>query len=353
MITSRGSDPTYSVGVLGWDLGGVNTKTVRLTLEPATRTFSLCTPYELQRNLAALGPTLRSAARQLGGSDRDLHAITMTAELSQAFRTKREGVDYILSAFEATFPPERLHVYTVAGKFVSPHAARQRPIAVAASNWSATAHWVATLVPTCVLIDIGTTTTDLIPILNGEVSAQGRTDLERLGCGELVYTGALRTPVESVAYGVTLRGRATGLAAEAFALMGDVYLWQGLLQSCDYTCPTPDRRPATKSYAGERLARAVCADREMLNEADIDQIAAALGVAQVQRITHALEHIRWRHPEIETAVITGLGAFVGVAAAGAAGLRSELLSERAGGDPQVTPAAAVARLLVESLAAAR
>jgi probable H4MPT-linked C1 transfer pathway protein len=353
VIEIGGSEVTFSGGIVGWDIGGVNTKATRLTAPLATGTLSLCLPYELQRNPSGLGATLQSAARRLGVDAGDLHAITMTAELSQVFRSKREGVGFILDALEATFPADRLHVYTVSGKFVSPRDARRQPLEVAASNWSATAHWVATLVRTCVLIDIGTTTTDLIPIVGGEVSAQGRTDLDRLGTGELVYTGVLRTPVEAVTDQVPVRGRATGVAAEAFALMGDVFLWLGSLQSEDYTCPTPDGRPATKSYAGERLARAVCADGEMLEEREIDQIAAALTRAQLQRITGALQRIRRQHPQIDTAVVTGLGAFLGIEAARAAGLTADLLSDRAEVPAQTAPATAVAWLLHESGAAAR
>src|SRR6185312_2255999 len=103
-----------------------------------------------QRDPAALAPLLVRLARDLGASPGDSHAVTMTAELSQAFRTKREGVGFVLDALEAAFPPDRLHVYTVAGQFVSPQEARAAPLTVAASNWAATANWVAQSVPTCV-----------------------------------------------------------------------------------------------------------------------------------------------------------------------------------------------------------
>ena len=344
---------TYSGSILGWDIGGVNTKASRLTHQPAAASLSLCLPYELQRDPSALGATLQLAARQLGAGIEDLHAITMTAELSQAFRSKGEGVRFILDAMEATFPPGRLHVYTVAGKFVSPRDALRQPLEVAASNWSATAHWVATMVPSCVLIDIGTTTTDIIPILDGEVCAQGRTDPDRLGTGELVYTGVLRTPVEAVTQQVPLRGRPTGLACEAFALMGDVFLWLGTLQGEDYTCPTPDGRPATRRFAGERLARAVCADSEMLGEEDISWMAAALARAQLERITEALRRVCRDHPRIDTAIVTGLGSFLGLEAGRAAGLSASLLSDRAEAPPQTAAATAVAWLLRERFAAAR
>lgn len=353
----RSSNPgcrvTYSGSIVGWDIGGVNTKATRLTHQPAAAALSLCLPYELQRDPSVLGATLERAARQLGAGTEDLHAITMTAELSQAFRSKGEGVRFILDAVEATFPPARLHVYTVAGKFVSPQDARGQPLDVAASNWSATAHWLAIIVPSCVLIDIGTTTTDIIPILDGEVCAQGRTDPDRLGTGELVYTGVLRTPVEAVTHQVPLRGRPTGLASEAFALMGDVFLWLGILSSEDYTCPTPDGRPAARRFAGERLARAVCADAEMLNEQDINGIAAALAHAQLERITEALRQVRRRHPQLDTAIVTGLGAFLGLQAGSAAGLGTRLLSDLMEAPPQTAAATAVAWLLHERFAVAR
>jgi probable H4MPT-linked C1 transfer pathway protein len=273
----------------------------------------------------------------------------MTAELSQAFRTKREGVGFILDALESVFPSERLHVYTVNGRFVSPPDARGRTQEVAASNWAATAHWLARSVPTCVLIDIGTTSTDLIPIVDGTVSARGRTDPERLLTGELVYTGALRTPVEAVTQRVPLWGGSAGVSADGFAIIGDAHLWLGRLSPEAYTCRTPDGRPPTRAYAGERLARTVCGDRDMLHEADIDEIARALAGAQVRTILQALQGILGRWPTIIDAVVTGLGDFIAVEAARAAGLRVVSLADQLGEGARVATAVAVASLLRQSL----
>jgi (4-(4-[2-(gamma-L-glutamylamino)ethyl]phenoxymethyl)furan-2-yl)methanamine synthase len=343
-----------SSAILGWDIGGVNTKAVRLDPDGgAVALRSLCLPYELQLDPLSLEPALRSAAQQLGASPADrYHAVTMTAELSQTFRTKREGVGFVLDALQGAFPGGSLHVYTVTGRFVSPREARAQALDVAASNWAATAQWVSGMVPTCILIDIGTTTTDLIPILNGRVAALGRTDAERLLSGELVYTGALRTPTEAVARRVPLWGGIARISAEGFALMGDVHLWLGRLRPEEYTCRTPDGRPATREHAGERLARVVCADREMLDETAIDGIAVALARAQLQSIVGALKTIRGRNPEIGTAVITGLGHFIAAEAAPAAGLTVLHLADRLGGAALTAPAAAVAWLLRESIAAA-
>src|SRR3989449_7714869 len=96
--------------------------------------------------------------------------------------------------------------------------ARGDPLAVAAANWAATARIVGRSFADCLLLDTGSTTTDVIPIVGGEPVAAGRTDPERLREGELVYTGALRTPAEAIAATVPLDGRPTGVSTEGFAL---------------------------------------------------------------------------------------------------------------------------------------
>jgi hypothetical protein len=341
---------TRPPAVLGWDIGGVNTKVARLHTgrgDPTLR--STCLPFEVKRNPAALVLSLAQAARSVGGQPGDLHAVTMTAELSQAFRTKREGVGFVLDALETAFPDSRLTVYTVDGSFVAPSRARELPLAVGAANWAATAALVSRSTPTCVLLDIGTTSADITPIVNGRVVVQGRTDPARLVSGELVYTGALRTPVEAVAHQVPLWGGSAGVAADGFAIMGDVHLWLGRLRPEDYTCPPPDGRRPTHTSAGERLARAVCGDAEMLDDAAVDAIARALARAQTDMVARALERILQRWPSIDTAVVTGLGDFIAAEAAATLGLQVVPLSDQLGEAARTAPAAAVAWLLWYSL----
>lgn len=329
-------------GVIGWDIGGVNTKAARVA--GAGALVARAAPYEIQRDPAALAPLLTRLATELGGGPLDRHAVTMTAELSQLFRTKREGVAFVLDAVAVAFPKASVRVWSVDGRWRTPAQARSEPLAVAAANWAATAHLVGRTRPECLLIDVGSTTTDIVPIAQGQPAAVGRTDPERLRAGELVYTGALRTPVEAMAARVPLDGEPTDVAAEGFALAGDVHLWRGALAPADYTVPTPDGRPATREFAGERLARSVCADREMLDEARISVIADALWEAQLTRILEGVARVRARHPALGSAVVTGLGAFLAAEAAGRAGLRVTHLSDTLGPAARHAPAAAVALL---------
>lgn len=333
--------------VIGWDVGGVNTKVARVEQGEVVEAHQ--EPFEIQRAPERLCSLLQELAARVGAgfSGPDvLHALTMTAELSQMFRTKREGVAFVIDAAIRAFGKDRLHIYTTSNAFLSSAAARVDPLAVAAANWAATAHLVAGQHRDALLVDVGTTTTDIIPIVDGTVVAEGRTDPGRLTSGELVYTGALRTPIEAIVSHIVLNGRRVGVSAEGFALIGDAYLWRGDLATDDYTAPPPDGRPATRAFAGERLARVICADREMLTEQEIGVLADQVVAAQRDQIVVAMRQILSRHQNISTACVTGLGGFIAAAAARELGLRiHDLASDLGDAAARYAPAAAVAILL--------
>jgi probable H4MPT-linked C1 transfer pathway protein len=343
--------------ILGWDIGGVNTKVARLSAGGALTVRSR--PFELQRDPAALVRVLRELAADVAEAPADqavrsrrmtglISAVTMTAELSQMFRTKREGVHFVLDAVSAAFPSATIRVFAANGRFLTVAAAREEPLAVAAANWAATAGIVAQRYRNALLIDVGTTTTDIIPVVSGKVAAAGRTDPERLAAGELVYSGALRTPVEAIVHEVRHNGATVAVSAEGFALIGDVHLWLGSLESEDYTVPAPDRRPAAREFAGERIARVICADRDMVDESGVTQIAEFIAARQVRTLAAAIGRVCSRHPSLRTAVVTGLGDFIAAAAARAESLEVVTLASEIGSRAaRYAPAAAVALLCAQ------
>lgn len=263
---------------LAVDVGGANLKAAHSGGE--TRS----SPFAVWRDPDGLAAALRELAAAMPAFDGV--AVTMTAELCDCFETKREGVRRIVAAVVDAFSGRDTLFWGTDGAFHDADAISRSPSLAAASNWLALATVAAGLAGDgpAVLIDVGSTTTDVIPIERGRVAARGRDDTGRLRNGELVYAGVGRTPVCALATSLPFHGAPTGLAAELFATTRDVYLLLGDLSDDPGDTSTADGRPADRAHARDRMARMVCADRSSCSLEDAVELARAADRALVDRL---------------------------------------------------------------------
>ncbi|OLC53037.1 MAG: hypothetical protein AUH92_06615 [Acidobacteria bacterium 13_1_40CM_4_69_4] len=364
----------------GWDIGGVHLKLSRLTCVGESASIrTLIVPFEIWKDPAGLTRRLRemfaeAAAEPCAGTDgrpdpaafrsdrrrsTGTHGVTMTAELSDVFPSRAEGARSILRACADALPvPPR--VVDLRGGLLSLQEALERPLDVAAANWAATARLTARLAQDAVLVDVGSTTTDIIPISGGQARPSGRTDTERLLTGELVYSGFLRTPPASLTESVPLRGGWCRVSNEHFTIMGDVHLILGSIGDRDYTCATPDGRGRSAEESMARLARLVCGDVAEIGSHALETIAVYLKDRQVDHLARAIVQVRSCQPGAPSsrAIVAGAGAFLAEAASGRAGLEvtrlAGLLPALAGRDwDRSAPTAALAVLMAEEDGASR
>ncbi len=302
------------VTVIGWDIGGANTKAAFLRTENGCveelRTEMKYFP--VWKDPEKLAEVLSTLKEKISGSVKvDGVGLTMTAELSDAYQTKREGVTHVLACAAEAFAGLPIFVLDVDAKLRSMDDARAEPLRLAAANWAATGWMAAQLVKTCIIVDVGSTSTSIIPVFDGRVSAVGKTDLEKLMVGELVYTGSLRTNVVAIVNSVPLRGGTARVSSELFAQSGDVHLILGNISEDEYTTETMDGRGKTRGEALARLARVVCADSEMLAEEEIVQIAKYVHERQLEQVAEGLSQVYSRVRSLTKAeipvVVTGLG----------------------------------------------
>lgn len=296
---------------VGLDIGGANIKAADVT----GRAFSR--PFAIWKYPERLADELISVLNQFPAADEI--AVTMTAELADCFTTKSEGVQHILESLEKSLRQsrragaDRLRVWSTDGRFVSTEDARTSPAKVAAANWHALATWCGDFVPrgSSLLIDIGTTTTDIIPLVEGRPTPIGLTDLHRLQSGELSYSGVKRTPLCAIAHSVPFQQGYCSLAAELFATTLDVYLLLGQIAENDQDTETANGKPATRSAAWDRIARMICCDRDEVSLSEATQIARFLADVQRQRLAGSLDRVLQRLPtRCESVVVSGSGTFL-------------------------------------------
>jgi hypothetical protein len=348
------------VNVAGLDIGGVNTKAAFLNTQRGTvKTFKTAIEYfPIWKRGAEQLPQVLEKLRKLlvNSATLDGVGVTMTAELSDIYRTKREGVNHILDCVISVFADVSTFILDVNAKLISIREARRDPLKVAAANWTATGWMVSRMIGNCLIVDVGSTTTSIIPVIDRKIAALGKTDLEKLLSGELVYTGALRTNVATIVNHIPIRGGKARVSSELFAQSGDVHLLLNNIQEEDYTVETADGREKTKKEAMARLARVVCADIDMLDEQEIIDVARFIYEKQVEQIAEGLSQVYERmkkriHKDVPV-VVTGPGRnFLARKAAEKAGLNKVIdLSELLGVNASLmSPSVGVALMVASRL----
>jgi probable H4MPT-linked C1 transfer pathway protein len=268
--------------VVGLDVGGANLKVAHTAGRACTHRFSLWKAPE------RLADELRTVLAGCPAFDRV--AVTMTGELCDCYESKRQGVNAILDAVEQVAGGVPVSVWTNAGSFVPPVEARKKPISVASANWLAQATLAGRFAPAgpALLIDVGTTTTDVIPLVDGRPTPKGRTDAERYASRELVYVGWRRTPICAL-MGVTY-------PAELYATTLDAFLLLRIVDENANDRDTADGRPATRAGANRRLSRMLGGDLETTTQRECDDLAREVQFKVIGQIALAASEVCKRLP---------------------------------------------------------
>ena len=301
--------------IIGWDIGGVNSKAALINYENGKfKNLKLFTKYfpVFKYKRKEFIDILREIYDELCINDNaEWMAVTITAELSDAFFNKREGLEFITKCFNDCFPEKEIYFLDNKGTFSKFEDIKQNILRFAATNWIATAALISEKYGNCLMIDIGSTTTDIIPIINGKFNDMGLTDLDRLISGELVYTGVLRATIPSITHYLEVKGKKSRISFEKFALMADVHFVLNHISEKEYNCETADDRPVDRKNCLARIARIVCADDEILEEKEILKLAKQLYEAQVVIIQEGIEQIIKKNSELYQPdfpiIVLGLG----------------------------------------------
>ncbi len=294
--------------LIGWDIGGAHLKAALLRDGEIQAVEQLACPLWL--GVEHLGEAWRAIATQFGAPDR--HAVSMTGELAEIFPDRPSGVAAICAAVGALADGTQVGFYAARPAFLAESDAIHAWREVASANWHASAAWTARALAQGLFVDIGSTTTDIIPFAANAPAGRGLTDAERLEAGELAYTGVVRTSLMALGAEAPFDGRRQRLMAENFATTADIYRLSGELAAEDDSYPASDGRGKKAADCRARIARMFGRDRSEALPAMWDEAARLFRERQLHLVAEAIAQVlsRGHMPAGAPFVAAGAGHFL-------------------------------------------
>lgn len=299
-----------AASVIGWDIGGAHVKACLCIDGEVGDTLQCAAP--LWQGLEHLDAAIAQARARWPQFATARHALTMTAEMTDLFDDRATGVRE-LSARLARLLGSQLHFYAGFGadagqaRWLSAPQAGAQWRAIASANWLASADFIGRRIRNAILVDIGSTTTDLIPVVDGRPAPAGRSDAERLASGELVYLGVVRTPLCALGAQVPFGGEHLNVMNEFFATTADVFRLSGELDAAHDQHPAADGGSKDEVASCRRLARMIGHDLGDADTAAWKALAMHWRGALLAEIGRNLARVRARQPELDDATIIGAG----------------------------------------------
>ena len=290
--------------VIGWDVGGAHVKASLISQGAVTDVAQW--PAPLWQGLEHLDRALDAARGRWPGLVDCRHAITMTAEMTDLFDDREAGVAAIVERIGSGLDRSARY-YAGPARWLDADAARDDWRSVASANWMATAECVGHTVSDALLIDIGSTTTDIVPIVDARPRTGGEGDARRLATGELVYVGVVRTPLCALAERIGWRGAEFNVMNEFFATTADLFRISGDLAEEHDQHATADGGGKDSAASCRRLARMIGHDGRDAGDAEWRALAAAWRQRMLQRILDNLRRVERSHPLPADAPIVGAG----------------------------------------------
>lgn len=292
MVTDRGEGSRERI-VAGLDIGGANLK---LAWRQGDRLGAVSKYFPMWQEHGNLSQAIRDLLLALEEFPSRI-AVTMTGELADCFASREVGVSAILHAVEEARQDIPTLVYSVDNEWYPVGDAiaslPKKTWDFAASNWKALATWVAKIPQFAgrsgIIVDIGSTTVDVIPFECGRVTTSAKTDHDRLLARQLVYTGLERTPICAIVSSLKVGEAECPVMAERFAESQDAHLLLGELARDEACRDTADGRPRLPEFAAARLARMVGEDSSRMKNEVLLQIAEQIVQAQVDQVLRAMK----------------------------------------------------------------
>ena len=268
---------------IGWDIGGSNTK---ISIIKSNRANSEVHEIELWNDNGL--SKLKKLVSEFGNNKSDTyHGVTLSGEMCDIFPSRKNGINTILSFFKK-YSSNTL-IYSSSG-FLKLHKIREYK-KVASMNWYSIGEMISNKIDNCIIIDMGSTTTDFIMIKNNKIINKREDDFTGLNHDELLYTGFLRSPIYALTNEVRVNMISSKVIPENFSTMADVYQILNIIDiKYDYSSRA-DGRSKTILNSYKRVARSFGFDFNKNHKKIIEKLCQEIMNIHIAKIYRSLRII--------------------------------------------------------------
>ncbi|PPR37367.1 MAG: hypothetical protein CFH26_00776 [Alphaproteobacteria bacterium MarineAlpha6_Bin4] len=285
--------------IIGWDIGGAHVKAIIIDFKKKKlKSSQIYCP--IWKNLNNLKKAIKLTKKKLGKCD--YHSVTMTAELSDAFINRKRGSKYIIKLTSKILNTKKTFFYNK-NKFIKKNIALKKTN-INSLNWHAIGNFISNFYPNSILVDIGSTTTDIIPIKNKKIISKGSSDYKRLNYNELLYIGVIRSPIHAVE-------KKKKIIYENFANLSDVYRILNKIPKKNDLAPTLDNKDKNKHSNARRIARVYGKDYKKKDFERWKKVASKIEKKQINILKKNISKIKKENFKNDVPIIgAGVGKFL-------------------------------------------
>jgi probable H4MPT-linked C1 transfer pathway protein len=297
--------------IVGIDIGHTNIKIACSTLDefPAVRSasFSFSTIGGMIEKLVSFVP------------HPDIAVVTQTICASRYFFSSlKKGTYYIVDLTEKLFG-EKVRYPSLSYKLYSPEEAKNHYLDVSCRNWAATCYLATyfNLLEEGLVIDCGTISTDIVPILSSAPVTLDDNDhiYTRLKTGELFWSGLYFTHLYSISDRVVLDCEEFLVNPFARTMIFDAYVILGIISPEEVIAKFSDlhdRSFISFESCVDRMLDTIAADRELLTANDAKKIAQFFVEKQREKTKMAIKKVlsdanKKYKTDLKVAAIAGAG----------------------------------------------
>lgn len=221
----------------------------------------------------------------------------------------KRGLFFLNKRLLAAFDEKNVHHIDANGRCIPINDVHDYPIyAFMGTNFFPSAYLAAKWAGEGLLIDMGTSSTDIITVYDHQplTLALDRPDYNRLATGELSFSGILYTPLEYLVQEIPFRS-SMALVCPGVANTGDVYAMLDMITA--EKLQTDYRTSWGYDNAHQRIARFVCYDDLLVDKQEAKSLANYVFQKQIEHtIDNALKVVRTGNVLPDDYPIIALGA---------------------------------------------